>query len=330
MVPSNNARVVLVKPILTEMTGLLGFAPRGRAATGLAISAFTGVNLLTSVFLSAKSANFVIQGLLSPQGRLQFQWLSWLAAASVTGALMLAFHLVGAALLLRSPERSRLERRQVAAQVERLGPLKPSEWAAIAGSGVFAVGVVTASVSKVHPPWLALAILYGLLLLKFIDKAQFRERIDWPFLIHLGCMVGIIKAFNHLGFGALLASHLSWLGEAMRTGLPGFILLLCGLIFVLRLVMPTSATAAIAATVFMPLAAVNGINPWVIGFIILVVSEMWLLPYQCSYYAQFRETAQGEPTYSEARFLAYNLLMNGAKLVAIHASLPYWRGLGLI
>lgn len=327
VVPSNNARVVLVRPILVEMTELLGLKPRGRAATGLAISTFTGINIFTSVFLSAKSVNFIVLGLLSPQGRLEFQWLSWLMAAGVTGAIMLAFHVAASALLFRSDERPKLSREQIDAQLKLLGPLKPAEWAALAGGVVFAIGVVTASVTKVHPPWLALTILYGLLLLKFLDKGQFRERIDWPFLIYLGSMVGIIKAFEALGFSALIATKLAPLGAFMRTQLPVFILILCGIIFVLRLAVPTSATAAIAATVFMPLAEINGINPWVIGFIILVTSEMWLFPYQCSYYLQFREEPRA---YNERHFLAYNALMNVTKLVALYASLPYWKALGLV
>ncbi len=330
MVPSINGRVALVTPLMLDMLEILGFRPGGRAATRLAVTAFTGASLLSAIFLTSKSVNFVVFGLLSAQGQDQFQWLYWCFAALVAGGVMLATHLVAVSLFFRSEEVPRLSQRQVAAQLQLLGHMKGREWAALFGILVFMAGVATTTLHRIQPPWLALMILYALLLFGFLRKNEFKEKIDWPFLIYLAGLIGITGGFNAVGLDKWLASHLTGLGGFMRGNLDLFLLALFAVLFVVRLAVPISATIVIAATVFMPLAEVHGVNSWVIGMAILILGEMWFFPYQCSYYVQFREIAGRHGAYDEKAFLRYNALMNGVKLLALYASLPWWKWMGLL
>lgn len=330
MVPSINGRIALVTPLMLDMLELLGFRPGGRAATRLAVTAFTGASLLSAVFLTSKSVNFVVFGLLPAQGQDQFQWLYWTFAALVAGVIMLAIHLIACSLFFRSDEVPRLPQRQVAAQLKLLGRLKGREWAALFGIITFIGGVATTSLHRIQPPWLALIILYTLLLFGSLRKNEFKEKIDWPFLVYLAGLVGITGGFNAVGLDKWLASHLVGLGGFMRGNLDLFLLALFAVLFVIRLAVPISATIVIAATVFMPLAEANGVNSWVIGMAILILGEMWFFPYQCSYYVQFREIAARHGAYDEKSFLLYNALMNVIKLLALYASLPWWKWLGLL
>jgi hypothetical protein len=79
----------------------------------------------------------------------------------------------------------------------------------------------------------------------------------------------------------------------------------------------------------MPVAVHYGVNPWVVGFIILIIGEMWFFPYQCSYYLQFRQLTRGR-VYDENLFLKFNAFANLMKIAAIYASMPYWKSLGLL
>lgn len=339
MVPSINGRVALVAPLMLDMMEILGFRPGGRAATRLAVTAFTGASLLSAVFLTSKSVNFVVFGLLSGQGQDQFQWLYWCFAAIIAGVVMLSVHLGASAFFFRSDrneqneERPRFSQRQVAAQLHLLGPLKGREWAALFGILTFMLGVATTSLHKIQPPWLALLILYSMLLFGFLRKKEFKEKIDWPFLMYLGGLIGITGGFNAVGLDKWLALHLVGLGGFMRGNLELFLLALFATLFVIRLAVPISATIVIAATVFMPLAEASGVNAWVVGMAILILGEMWFFPYQCSYYVQFREVALRsvhKDAYDEKSFLVYNAFMNGVKLIALYASLPWWKWLGLL
>ncbi len=330
LIPTINGRVALISPFFTDMNNSLGFTARGKAATQLAISTFAGVSLLSAIFLSSKSVNFAVFSMLPAQAQDHFQGIKWIAAAGITGLTLLLCHCLLTALLFRGAESPRLSRQRVETRLARLGPLNRHEAAALLGIAVFIGGMLTTSLHQIQAPWMGLAIFYGLLLFGSLNRQELKERIDWPFLLYLSGLTGLVHTFNHLGLDHALASALPTLGELMREDFPLFVLFLFGLIFIIRLAVPISATIVILASLLMPVADINGINPWIIGFCILLLGEIWFLPYQCSYYLQFRTLNREQPRYDERSFLIYNGLMNLARLAAIYASLPFWRALGLL
>jgi len=330
IIPSANGRAALVKPLLFDMVSVLGVKNRGRAATLLAVSSFTGITLLSGVFLTSKSVNLVIHGMLPPQEQEQFHWLVWFVSAAFTGAVMLVLYLALAMYLYRNKEPLEIDRKMIAAQMRILGKVKVREWAAIAGIVIFILGVFTYSFHEIRPPWLAFAILYGLLMFGYLDTNEFRGMTDWTFLIYLGSLVGIVATFNHLGLDAFLGERLSLFGALMRRNIFLFIPVLAAVIFLIRLVAPINAAIVMTAAVFMPVASAGGINPWVIGFIILVLGEMWFFPYQCSYYLQFHPSGRDMKVYDIRSFLRFNIIVNFVKIAAVFSSIPLWKFLGLL
>jgi DASS family divalent anion:Na+ symporter len=328
--PTINGRVALVTPFLQDILEGLRFQGGKPAATRLATTAFTGVTLFSAVFLSSKSVNFVVLSLLPAQIQNDFQWMAWLVAASVMGIVSLGLYLAAVGYLFRNQEPSRLSQDHIQGQLKALGPLSTREWAGVVGFIAFLVGIVTTATHHIDPPWLGLAVLYFLLIFGVLKKEEFKTRIDWSFLVYLGALVGIVNTFNHLGLDKALAAAMPNLSGYMRTNFPLFILILAGLTFLVRLVIPISPAIVILATVFMPIASTQGVNPWVVGFIILNLGEMWFFPYQCSYYLQFRASTLPDGLYDERSFLRFNLLMNGLKIAALYASLPFWHMLGLL
>ena len=330
LVPSINGRVSLVTPFFSDMVQNLRFAHLGRAATQLCVSAFAGVSLLSAMFISSKTVNFAVFGLLPAQMQDQFQGFKWLVASTAALVVLLGAHAILTALLFRSEELSQLAKERITAQLELMGKLKQREWAALIGIGVFLIGMMTASLHRIQPPWLGLAVLYGLLLFGSLSKKELTEKIDWPFLLYLSGLTGLVGAFNYLGLDHQLAAALPGLGGYMRESFGLFVLLLFGIVFVIRLLVPISATIVILATLFMPLAEIYGVNPWVVGFVILILGEMWYLPYQCSYYLQLQAFNRENKLYDEKTFLYYNGAMNLVRLAAIYISIPFWKAMGLL
>jgi di/tricarboxylate transporter len=329
IIPTANGRIALLAPFYADMADNLGFVRRGGAATRLALSCFSGGTLFSAVFITSKSVNFAVFGLLSPQGQDRFQGTAWLQAALVTAAVLLAAHAAAAVFGCRNGEEPHLPRARIDAQCALLGPVTPREWAALGGIAFMVAGIVTTSLHKVQPPWLGFAMMFGLLLCGTLDRKELKEKVDWTFLLYLSGITGIVAAFNHLGLDRLLGTYLTALGATMRDHFALFVLLLYALVNVIRLAAPINAASVILATILMPLAQVNGVNEWLVGFIILVFSEVWWLPYQCSYYLQMRQVNDGAAPYDERRFLRLNALLNVARLLAVYASFPYWSMLGI-
>ncbi|CAK0781571.1 Anion permease [Gammaproteobacteria bacterium] len=330
LIPSVNGRLALVAPLYIDLVKNLGFAGERLAATQLAVSAFGGVSLLSAVFMSSKSINFAVFALLPEQTQDAFQGMAWPLAAAVAAVVLLFCQILGSAWLFRGAEVPKLSKERVLSQLDLLGSLQSREWAALVGVVVMIVGMVTSSLHGIPPPWLAFSVLYSLLLLGSLSKRELKEKTDWPFLLYLSGLTGLMGAFNHLGLNQWLTDALPGVGVLMRDHFSLFILILFGLILLVRLAVPINGTIIIFATLFMPLAELHGVNPWVVGFVILVLGELWFFPYQCSYYLQLQEINRTQSLYREKTLLWHNAFMVLARLAALFASMPYWEALGLL
>jgi hypothetical protein len=116
----------------------------------------------------------------------------------------------------------------------------------------------------------------------------------------------------------------------LREDVTRLILLELAVVLVVRLAFPITAGMVVSAILMMPLAAASGINPWVVGFLAAIFSDMWFFPYQSSQYAQLRSAHGKGQMFNEPLFLRYNWATCGLRIVAVFASIPYWQQLGLI
>jgi len=330
IIPTANGRIALVSPFFVDMVESLQLRLKGLAATRLALSCFGSISLFSAVFLTSKSVNFAVFGLLTPQQQDHFQWVTWCFTGLVAGAVLLGINVLGAMFWFRNTEAPHLPKERVAEQLHLLGKMQNREWAAIIGAVFLFVGMVTSSIHKVQPPWLGFAVLFGLLLCGTLSKKELKEKVDWIFLLYLSGITGMVAAFISLGLDKELGSALPSIGEYMRSNFSLFVLMLFVAVNLIRIAVPINATIVILASILMPVAEVNGINAWVLGFIILVFAESWFLPYQCSYYLQLQALNQKKRLYNEKWFLSFNALMNFARLGAIYASIPFWQMLGVL
>jgi DASS family divalent anion:Na+ symporter len=106
--------------------------------------------------------------------------------------------------------------------------------------------------------------------------------------------------------------------------------MLTAAIFIVRLALPINAVVVIFAALLIPTAVNIGVNPWLIGFIILLMSESFIWPYQASYFVMFISIAGPKGQADDKRLIWMNFAIILIKLAAIYASIPYWQYLGLL
>ncbi len=332
VLPSANGRVALTQPLLEDIYKTLRYRRGGVAVASLSAAAFSGLSLFSAMFLTSKSINFAVYDLFPAQVKYQFTWGYWLFAALAAGAVLLAGHYLFSALIFRSEEKPQLLKESVRIQRGVIGPMDRTEWIAFLGISLFIIGALSSSLHKIQPPWIGLAILYLMLSLGVLSKQEMRRGIDWPFLLMLAGMISIVKTMSALGLDKELSKQLTWLGAFMAEDIYLFAIALAAAIFIIRLIVPNNATVILMCTLLLPIADEQGVSPWVVAFYVLLISDGWFMPYQCSYYIAFREEGArgGAPLYGEKRLLVYNACINATRVIAALATIPFWRMIGLL
>lgn len=330
VVPSANGRVSIVTPFLNDLASSFDAHTVQAEGPRLVSSVLTGVSLYSATFLSSKSINFVIFGFLPFQEQSQFNWFYWFFASSVASLVLTAFFFLGLAVFFWNSSKPYIPRATVRQQAKLLGPMKGAEWAGVLGLMLLLVGFLTAPIHRIAIPWISLALIFGLLMFDFLQKRHFRQDIDWAFLVFLGGLIGMIGVVRHLHIDVWLAAELQWLADYMKHDFNTFIAILAATIFVARIALPINATVVIFATLLIPTATNIGVNAWLIGFLVLLFSESFIWPFQASYYVQFQGILAKGIVSESARIFLFNLFLSVAKVIAVYASLPFWRNLGIL
>lgn len=329
VLPSANGRINLSTPLYMDLQRSLRYKEEGKASTRLAFATLMGVSLFSAVFLSSKAINFVVYGLLPVQVQDQFSWIYWTIAAAASGLVMIILYLLLSSFFFKNDEDKTIPKEKIKDQIIILGSMKYAEWVAFICLILFFIGMTTVSIHKVELPWIGLALVFVYFCMEVLKKKELKTKIDWPFLILLGSLVGLVRTMNYIGFDQWISFHVGWMGEYMKTNIAFFILLLSLSIIVARLAVPGNAVIAIFSSIFIPLAQVNGINPWIVGFIIITMSDTWIFPYQCTYYLSMRE-ANEPKVYDENLLIKANAITIVIRLVSIYLSIPYWKFLGIL
>ena len=333
IVPSQGARMAIVSPFLVDLMGASEPGERDLLGAHFVNSTLGGIGLMASVFLTGKPANLIVLGLFDYQTQFAFHWLNWLFAASLTGCLMLLMFFIVSWLVFKSCRPFKIPRSIVQQQRKVLGPLSSLEWTAALSVGVLALGILFASVHKVDTPWMAMAIFIVLILFGAVGKREIRSEMDWTTLLFVGAIIAWLPVMSLTGLDLLVAEHLGWLGDYMKSSFPLFVGLLCLLIVLVRLVLPEPITVILFVTALFPLASAAGVSPWVVGFIILTMAEAYLFSYQCGYFIQLKDilALNGlDGHWDEGRIIGFNILMIIGRVAAIYVSLPFWRFLDII
>lgn len=330
ILPSGNARMALILPLYRDLYSAGNVAPGSVAHTRLAAATYCGSVNMSPMFLTSKSSNLIVFAMLPAQLQHEFQGLFWFVAAIVCAAVMTGGHFLLDQLFFRGERQPPLSKALVRQQLAMLGPLGAEEKFTILALALFLGGAITISWHHTLLPWIAGFILVALLLHGLVSKKNFQQYVDWPMVFFLLSLQGLTSTIDYLDLLGQAKPFIDAAGELLNEDFSRLILLELVVVLVVRLALPITAGMVVSAILLMPLASVAGVNPWIIGFLAAMFSDMWLMPYQSSPYTQLRNTEPPSQRFDERLFLRYNLATGVLRLVAVYASIPYWDYLELI
>ena len=327
--PDPAGRVMLATPLAQDVADTLRYPERSGGAAGLALATYVGFGMMGPLFMTGSTGGLIAYGLLPPEARAQIDWIRWFLAALPPMLLLFALTMGFLVLRYRPDGPDDLPEATLALQRRVLGPLSRDEWSALAVLGVLLLGFSTQSLHGVAPAWLAVTAVAVLFLLGSLDEAGLRDGVNLGFLLYVGVILGFGRVFAHIGLDLWLAESLTRAAGGIGGNPIVCVLGIAVMAALLGLALRPNPIALLLGIALLPTAASAGVQPWVVIFTVMVANNLWLYPQQnVLYQAAYDATGDRSFDHAQARPLAFAYA--AFVLVALLASIPYWRLIGLI
>jgi DASS family divalent anion:Na+ symporter len=328
LVPSEHDRARIMAPLVAQSAESFGYKRGSRETTRLMLAAFMGFTLFAPILLTGSALNLSLFGSLPEQVQAAFPWMRWTAAAAVAGVVLLLGYFGLSAILIGRTAPPRLSEKVVSAQLKVLGPMRSVEWLAISGAILFLGAVATVSLHKVDFRLIGLSVICGYLVLGALGKTQLNVEIEWSYLILLGTLIGSVATIQYVDLHTVMGQHLPSLSEIMKYQPRVFVGILAATVFIAGLWVPLAGL--LVGLYAIPLAIVNGMNPWVVVFVVLLMNDCWFWTVQSKSYPAFRSFVRTQTAYDENLFLKVNAGTVVLRVLALIVSIPYWEYLRIL
>ncbi len=328
IIPSANGRVGILYSLFEETVSLFKIKLRSLEYQRLIASTLGGVSLLSPIFLTSKSINLIAIGMLPPQEQYNFQFYYWFVASFVVGIVLVLFYIFFTWLLFRNQERHSIDMGTLVTQIKVLGKLTVEEVFAITAIVAFIVIILTVNYHNLQISWLAMLLIFCLFTLGVLKKSNFKYSVDWDFLMFLAALLSFSETMRYLELHIWMGQYTAWIEEAISRNFIEFSAILSILVILLRIVLPINITVILFASVLIPIATNTQINPWLIIFITLLMSETYTYNFSASYVVQFFSLINYQ--YTHWRLIVLQLIIYLVKFLAIVISIPFWQYLGLL
>jgi DASS family divalent anion:Na+ symporter len=328
LVASSRDRARALAPLAIESAETLGYDAASRDRSRLLLATFMGVSLFSPMVMTGGALNLLLYGSLPEQVQVGIPMLQWMTGAIVAALFLTAAFVIGYSMISRRGMPPRAPDAIIDAQLRVLGPLRTAELVAVGGVLLFLAAVASVNVHKIDHRLVALTIVCGYLLIGQLGKVELNLHIDWSVLMLLGSVIGVISSIIFINLHEVMAAELPWLYDTMKYNPRLFVAMLAGAVILGELVVPIAGT--LIAVVAVPMAIATGMNPWVIIFVILLMSDAWFLPSQSETYREFRDVVRTHGPFDEPFFLRFNAMMGLARVGALAVSVPYWEALRML
>ena len=179
---AQSSRVSLMAPFFNDLKRSANFDSKGALANSLACCAYQGTILFSAIFLTGKSSNFVLYGMLSKQIQWQFGWMPWLIAASFPALLLTLSFFITLKIQFKVPKEIKIDIERIQSELIRLGRFSLEEKTVSLGCFFLLVGLLTSSFHHISSTWLCFLIFFVFLALGILGEKEFKLGISWRFL----------------------------------------------------------------------------------------------------------------------------------------------------
>lgn len=116
------------------------------------------------------------------------------------------------------------------------------------------------------------------MIFNYVLTKSLRLYVDWAALVTLGDGLCVVTSLYNLDLMGVIVHCLEPVATLMEKQFMLFVLLMILGGAILRLWISDGVFTALSLIIFVPLAINKNINPWVVGWIILMIGESWFIP----------------------------------------------------
>jgi di/tricarboxylate transporter len=273
---------------------------------------------------------FFMLGLLPPEVGGSITWGYWFLVAWLLSVSFFCCSFLAIIALHRPTEKTmEMVPSVTAAQLRTLGPLTVDEKVCIIAVATSLLGFLTQSWHHIDGAWVAMLSFLILFGASVLDQNSVRTSIDWAFLISLGALISFGNVISKSGLPEIIAQaskpYLAFLVGSPFIFLPAVTLS----VVLIRFMLPSFPSLVVSILALLPISATLEISPLVLGLIVLLANEPWLLPHQSMIFQTLMSS-------TEARLIEHP---DAVKLALLHVlisvlcvalSIPYWQYMGLV
>jgi DASS family divalent anion:Na+ symporter len=331
LLPTGKARTVIGIPMSQAISDSSGFAPRSNGSAALNLAALVGFSQLSFLYLTGGEYCLIGWNLLPGAAKSEFGWTAWFLAALPAGILTLIFVFLAVLWLfpLRSEEKQLMANADRGVEIENSKPFSRQEWIALITLLVTITGWLTMPMHGIDETWIAIAALLVFHVTGLLTKEIFTRKLDWGLILFFGIVTSMAGVTSHLKVDRWFVTQIDPVLTAYPLGPLAFLAVVVVLVNFARLFIRKSPVVTFFMITMVPIAHGLGVHPGALLLTIVMASESFFVSYQDGPYQIAYSSTSGQ-AFSHAQARKLLMAKSVATLLAIAASVPYWRMLGLI
>ncbi|MGI4850900.1 MAG: SLC13 family permease [Janthinobacterium lividum] len=329
LIPSAHTRQTMFQKFTKSLIYQLSLSPSSVTATKIALTAYTGVTLLSPVFLTSSLYNFFILNLLNINQE-QFRWVEWFLSAVPTTIFLLLGLTLALSLFFKEDEKPVPFRERVETQLQLLGHVQNKDRGLIFLTLAYLFGLISINYHGISAVCISLIMMICLIMFNFISSERLRDHLNWPSLFLFAFLGGIVALFNALELPAKILPFLDIFGQYIHRDFTIFAMLLGLILMIFRIFLPYGLVVVMAATLLIPFAQQQGFNGWLVGFLILLFSKESLIPTTSSSLQYFMASFVQDLEKQRTLLWKYHIMINLIKFPAVYFSISFWKGMSLV
>lgn len=322
LVPSATAKAVLGASIANNIADAMGYAPNSRGRCGLFIASFIGFSGTTPAFMSGSVFTYTLLGVLPDDVRANVNWTSWFLSSLPWLIVILAGSFLFIQLMFKPEGSTSLTPEYIQQEYAKLGKMQRKEAISAALLVTAVLLWVLESQLNINASVTALAVACLCFGTGILDAKDISTAVPWGLVIFLGGVLNLGTILTKAGIDLWLQSLLIPVFSNLSSPLL-VVIVVAVMVILLRLILVSqSATVIIMMAILTPVALSANIDPFVIGFVVLVMQQCWFLSYQNVVFTPALSSMQGSLAHNKtvSACVMFELLALAGCLV----SLPFW------